>query len=59
MLGEHSGLPEHGIDQSGLAVVNMRDDRDVAQVAALPDRHAATLDSVLDSKTNSMGSGHG
>jgi hypothetical protein len=30
-------------------VVNMRDDRDVAQVAALPYRHAATLDSVLDS----------
>lgn len=36
-------------------MVNMRDNRDVAQVAALPYRHAATLDSVLDSNTNSMG----
>jgi hypothetical protein len=28
-------LPKHGIDQSGLAVVNVRDDRDVTQIFAL------------------------
>ena len=29
---ERAGLPEHGVDQRGLAVVDMRDDRHVAQV---------------------------
>jgi hypothetical protein len=31
---ERAGLPEEGIDQCGLAVVDMRDDRDVPQVVA-------------------------
>ena len=35
MLAECAGLPEHGIDKRGLAVVDMRDDRDVTQIAAL------------------------
>ena len=31
-LGKGAGLPEHGIDQGGLAVVDVGDDGDVAQV---------------------------
>ena len=31
---ERAGLAEHRVDQRGLAVVDMRDDRDVAQVGA-------------------------
>ena len=31
-LPERAGLPEHGVDQGGLAVVDVGDDRDVAQV---------------------------
>ena len=58
MLGEYSGLPEHRIDQGGFPVVNMSDDGDVAQVAALPYRHAATLDSVLARKDQFYGCGH-
>jgi hypothetical protein len=30
-----TGLPKHGIDQSGLAVVNVSDDRYVTQIFAL------------------------
>jgi len=30
--GEGARLPEHGVDERGLAVVDVRDDRDVAQV---------------------------
>jgi hypothetical protein len=33
-LAEGAGLPEHGVDQRGLAVVDVGDDRDVAQVVA-------------------------
>jgi len=31
---EGPGLPEHGVDQGGLPVVDVGDDRDVAQVGA-------------------------
>ena len=34
VLGEGAALAEHGVDQRGLAVVDVRDDGDVAQVAA-------------------------
>ncbi len=33
-LAEHPGLSEHRIDQRGLAVVDVRDDRDVAEVGS-------------------------
>ena len=32
VLGERAGLAEHRVDQGGLAVVDVRDDRDVAEV---------------------------
>ena len=32
---ERAGLPEHGVDERGLAVVDVRDDGDVPQVVAL------------------------
>jgi hypothetical protein len=32
---ECAGLPQHGINESGLAVVHVRDDRYVAQIFAL------------------------
>ena len=35
VLAEGAGLPQHGVDQRGLAVVDVGDDGDVAQVAAL------------------------
>ena len=35
VLAEGAGLPEHGVDQRGLAVVDVGDDGDVAEVAAL------------------------
>ena len=56
--GEGVGLLEHGVDQGGLAVVNVGDDRDVAQVTARCSgyrgvgggfRHALLLDSVVKS----------
>ena len=31
-LGERSGLPEHCVNQRGLSVIDVRDDRDVSQV---------------------------
>jgi hypothetical protein len=34
MGGEGAGLPEHRIDESGLAVVDVGDDRDIAKVLA-------------------------
>ena len=34
VLGEGPGLPEHGVDEGGLAVVDVGDDRDVAKVIA-------------------------
>ena len=48
---ERTGLPEHRVDQGGLAVVNVRDDGDVTQVVAGgegrggrgADRHAGRL----------------
>ena len=43
VCGERPGLPQHGVDEGGLAVVDVRDDRHVAQVVARGDRHAATL----------------
>ena len=33
--GERAGLPQHRVDERGLAVVDVRDDRDVAQVRGL------------------------
>jgi hypothetical protein len=35
---KHAGLAQHGVDKGGLAVVDVRDDRDVADVGA--GRHA-------------------
>src|ERR671915_763502 len=32
--GEHAGLAQHGVDKGGLAMVDVRDDRDVADVGA-------------------------
>ena len=34
VLAEHLGLPEHRVDERGLAVVDVRDDGDVADVLA-------------------------
>ena len=34
VLAERAGLPEHGVDQRRLAVVDVGDDRDVAEVGA-------------------------
>ena len=34
VVAEHLGLPEHGVDERGLAVVDVRDDGDVADVHA-------------------------
>ena len=34
VVAEHLGLPEHRVDQRGLAVVDVRDDGDVADVLA-------------------------
>jgi hypothetical protein len=39
VLAEHPGLPEHGVDQRRLAVVDVGDDGDVAEVVA--DGHGA------------------
>ena len=36
---ECPGLPEHGVDERGLAMVDVRDDRDVPQVVAAVQRH--------------------
>ncbi len=58
VLGKGVGLLEHGVDQGGLAVVNVGHDRDVAQVTARCSgyrgvgggfRHALLLDSVVKS----------
>ena len=58
VLGKGVGLLEHGVDQGGLAVVNVGHDRDVAQVTAGGSvcggfgggfRHALLLDSVVKS----------
>ncbi|CAH0223065.1 hypothetical protein SRABI128_02247 [Microbacterium sp. Bi128] len=58
VLGKGVGLLEHGVDQRGLAVVNVGHDRDVAQVTARCSgyrgvgggfRHALLLDSVVKS----------
>jgi hypothetical protein len=35
MGGEHAGLAQHGVDQGGLPVVDVGDDRDVPDVRAL------------------------
>ena len=42
VLAERAGLPEHGVDERRLAVVDVRDDRDVAEVVALGERRVAT-----------------
>ena len=34
VLAEHAALPEHRVDQRRLPMVDVRDDRDVAQVVA-------------------------
>ena len=34
VLAERAGLPEHRVDQRRLPMVDVRDDRDVAQVIA-------------------------
>ena len=41
--GEGAGLAEHRVDQRGLAVVDVRDDRDVAQVGAGLGGHAGAF----------------
>jgi hypothetical protein len=41
--GESPGLPEHGVDQRGLPVVDVGDDGDVAQVVADGGRHGGSL----------------
>ena len=38
VLAERAGLPEHRVDERRLAVVDVGDDRDVAQVIALGER---------------------
>ncbi len=38
VLAEGAGLPEHRVDERRLAVVDVRDDRDVAQLVALHER---------------------
>ena len=35
VLAERAGLPEHRVDERRLAVVDVRDDRDVAEVVAI------------------------
>ena len=40
VLAERAGLPEHGVDEGGLAVVDVGDDGDVAQVVAGARGHA-------------------
>ena len=40
VLPKGAGLPEHGVDERGLAVVDVRDDRDVAEVLAVGERRA-------------------
>ena len=47
---KRAGLPEHGVDQGGLAVVDVGDDRDVAQVVAGARGHACRLDPVSDER---------
>jgi len=37
VLAERARLPEHGVDERRLPVVDVGDDRDVAQVGALPE----------------------
>ena len=37
VVAERVGLPEHGVDQRGLAVVDVGDDRDIAQIVAVGD----------------------
>ena len=39
VLAEGAGLPEHGVDEGRLAVVDVRDDRDVAEVIARGEGH--------------------
>ena len=48
--GEHAGLAQHGVDQRGLPVVDVGDDRDVADVRALG-HGAPTLDRPSSSAT--------
>jgi hypothetical protein len=42
VLAEGAGLAEHGVDERGLAVVDVRDDRDVAEVRTEGVRHEMT-----------------
>ena len=44
---EGAGLPEHGVDERRLAVVDVRDDRDVAEVGAVDVLRQANLQEVL------------
>ena len=41
VLAERAGLPEHRVDERRLAVVDVRDDRDVAEVVALSEGFSA------------------
>ena len=41
--GERAGLPQHRVDQRGLAVVDVRNDRDVAQVRGFQFGHEGRL----------------
>ncbi len=40
VLTERARLPEHGVDEGRLAVVDMGDDRDVAKVVAAKESHS-------------------
>jgi hypothetical protein len=41
--GERPGLTQHGVDESGLAVIDVGDDRDVAQRGVEELRHKGRL----------------
>ena len=49
VLAEGAGLPEHGVDERRLAVVDVGDDGDVADVCA--QRHPPSLATVTSTQT--------
>ncbi len=51
---ERSRLAKHRVDQRGLAVVHMGDDRDVSDVVACPDQ-----DGIVGGRRTHVGAGHG
>ena len=48
--GERAGLPEHGVDERGLAVVDVGDDRDVAEIIAGTHGHEKVLQTRVGSQ---------